>query len=217
MSEDIIIRPYLPADRDAVRSISIRTAFLETPRGHIEEDDEILADVLTEYFTDFEPESCFVAVSGQRVVGYIIGTTDALKMGKVLRAKIIPALIVKIVRRGVLLKKKNLKFFFSLTGSFLKGEFRYPDFAQEFPAMLHINIEEEFRHHHIGARLIETYLSYLHDHKINGVHFGTLSEGGAKFFEHLGFALLFQGKRTYLRSYLGRDVAFYIFGKKLVP
>ena len=212
---DVLIRPYQIQDKEAVRSISRETSFLEHPRQDIVDDDEVLADVLVGYFIVHEPESCFVAVCEGQVVGYIVG----LKNVRVARGmKVSNALFqfsIKIILRGTLLKRKNFIFFCRFMQSFFKGEFSYPDFSKEYPATLHINVLKKYRGQDIGSRLMRTYLDYLKNSNIRGVHLGTFSDGASVFFERLGFQQLFRGKKTYLQSYVGKDVNFYIYGKKL--
>ena len=82
---EVVIRTYNPADRNSVRTISCRTSFLEFDRKMFFDDDEVLADVLTLYFTDYEPQSCFIAESGNKVIRYVSGTVNAAAMGRVVR------------------------------------------------------------------------------------------------------------------------------------
>ena len=97
----------------------------------------------------------------------------------------------------------------------MKGGFRDPDFSQEYPATLHINIKEGFRGLDLGAKLMDAYLDYLKAERIPGVHLATMSDRGANFFWRQGFALLYTGKRSYFRHILHKDVPLYIYGKKL--
>lgn len=216
MSEtDYIIRKFEVKDRNAIRRISCETSFLEYPRKLIFDDDEVLADVLTLYFTDYEPESCFLAVCEGKVVGYILGSKNVMEMERINNSKIIIPLFIKAVQRGIFFRRHNLKFFFHILKSLLRTEFYMPDFRKAFPATLHINIDKEYRGKGMGEKLIETYESYLKKEKIKGVHFGTLSERTKIFFTKLGFTILFQKKRTYLKPYLGKEINFYVFGKRL--
>ena len=198
-----------------MRDISCSTSFLEMSREQIFSDDEILADSLTLYFTNYEPESCFVAVINNNAIGHIIGSKDAKVMNRITNAKIIPHLFIKALQRKVFFKWVNLRFFFYVLRSLLKREFFMPDFSKELPATLHINIDKTYRGQGIGEKLIEPYLTYLKQEEIHGVHFGTLSEGARRFFTKMGFSILFQSKRTYLKPYLGEEINFYVFGKKL--
>ncbi|MCK4241225.1 MAG: hypothetical protein KAX30_06350, partial [Candidatus Atribacteria bacterium] len=103
----IKIRNYQIEDRDAIRKISLETILLGEYRTSIF-DDEILADILTIYFTDYEPLSCFVAVKGNQVIGYIMGAQDVRKMRRLIKYKIVPRLMYKALCRRQLLRRNNL-------------------------------------------------------------------------------------------------------------
>ncbi len=197
-----------------MRRISCETAFAQLKPGVVFSDNEILADALTLYYTDHEPESCFVAIAQNQVVGYIIGTKDISIMEQISRKKVFPGLIWKALRRGFFLNIGNLKFLFYCLASVLRREFVMPDFSKKFPAMLHINIASDYRASGVGERLIKTFEEYLKEQGASGVHFGTFSEGAKDFFIKMGFNILFQGKRSYLKPYLGKEINFYIFGKQ---
>jgi ribosomal protein S18 acetylase RimI-like enzyme len=213
MDENIIIRSFSVQDRESVRRISCETAFVEGLRGKVFSDDEILADALTSYFTDYEPQSCFVAVANDKVAGYIIGAKDSAAMERAFNRRILPGLLMKAFRRGIFFSRKNLYFFWRCLASILKGEFRSPDFSREFPAILHINLDKNFRGQNTGSKLIARFLEYLRAEGISGVHLGTLSDGASIFFTKSGFSLLFKSKRSYLKGYIGRDLNYYVFGK----
>lgn len=170
---------------------------------------------MTLYFTDYEPESCFVSVQDKKVVGYIIGSTNVSKMDQISNSKILTPLFMKALRKGIFFRWRNLKFFFRILKSSIKGEFFMPNFREKFPATLHINLEKEFRGRGIGEKLIETYLNFLKEEGVHGIHCGTFSEGAKDFFLKMGFTVLFQSKRTYLKSYLGKEINFYVFGREL--
>ncbi len=209
------IRQFRKEDREPLRRISCETAFLEIPRRIIFTDDEVLADALTLYFTDYEPGSCFVAQSCGKVVGYIIGSKDVRTMGAVFNTKIFPSLLAKAWRKKIFFHKTNLRFLFLILRSAARREFSMPDFSREFPAALHINLADNFRGQGLGRALVEHYLDYLKQNKISGVHFGTISDKARGFFTKAGFRELFKNRRTYLQPYTGRESTFYIFGMKL--
>jgi ribosomal protein S18 acetylase RimI-like enzyme len=214
-SNGILIRSFKSVDRDDVRRISCETAFLGEPRELFFDDDEILADGLTLYFTDYEPDSCFVAVESEEVIGYIIGTTDVAVMQRIFRLKVAPRLLVKALRKGVVFRRNTVKLLMHVTAGFFKGEFSTPHFSRQYPATLHVNIDENFRGRKIGKQLVEHYLSFLRGKAVRGVHFGTMSEEAKTFFTRLGFTVLSNRKRSYLKYRLGRDVTHYVFGKTL--
>ena len=67
------IRNYRPSDREAVRTLCCSTGFLGEPIDPVYEDRELFADFLTTYYTDHEPESCFVLEIEGRISGYLLG------------------------------------------------------------------------------------------------------------------------------------------------
>lgn len=212
---NILIRKFKDTDREDTRRISCQTAFPQKHREDIFEDKEILADFLTLYFTDYEPDSCFVADIKEKVVGYIFGSTDTAVMRRIFSVKIMPRLIVKAVHRGTLFKSTTRRFLLHLVVSFLKGEFFLPDFSKQYPATLHVNVNEDFRRQRIGTQLVEYYIGFLKEKRVGGIHFGVMSEAAKNFFTRFGFDVLFASGRTYLRPYIGRDITYCILGKAL--
>jgi GNAT superfamily N-acetyltransferase len=215
MDKDFLIRPYQAGDRAAVREISWQTAFRGESADAYFVGKEIFQDFLTQYFTDEEPQSSFVADAGGEVVGYIIGATNTRRVARFYNRQM-PFFIFRAFARGIFFNRKSGAFVFSCVRSFFKGEFRQPDFSREYPATLHINLKEGHRGGRIGAGLIADYLEYLKKERIPGVHFATISEQACHFFKKQGFALVFEGKRSYFRFFLGKDIPVYIFAKKIV-
>ena len=213
-ADNIIVRKYDVKDREAVRKISCDTAFLENSSAFVD-DLEVLADALTMYFTDFEPGSCFVACDNGRVVGYLTGAKNIRQMNRVFNAKILPQILSKCFERGLFFRKKTSKFFLNSLISFLRGEFFAPDFSRQYPAILHINIDKNYRGRRVGEKLIASFIRFLKENNIKGVHLSTFSEGAKEFFIKQGFKILFSSKRSYMHYYLGRYVLCYVLAKNL--
>jgi len=211
----LVIRKYGSRDRPAVRRICCETALMGEPSALFFDDDEIFADALTAYFTDYEPESCFVAEYGQAVVGYLAGAKDAGGADKIFACKLAAPLLLKALQRGVFWHKKNAKFLFRVLLSLTKGEFKAPDFSKDYPAILHINIVKGCRAAGIGSKLINAYLDHLRSEGVEGVHLATMSEAAGGFFEKIGFKPLFEKGRSYLRRILGKDIKVRIYGMRI--
>lgn len=208
------IRKYAPGDREAVRKIAYETSLLERPELFVE-DEEIVADALTLYFTDYEPEACFVADHGGTVVGYLTGAKNAEKMLKTFNSKITWRLLRKAARKGLLIKVSFLKFAWQIGISMLKGEFRMPPYSKQFQALYHINLAKEYRGGGIGGRLVKEFERYLIDNHINSVHVGTMTDGAKEFFVKNGYRILFKSQRSYLRHKTQEIIPFYVLGKEL--
>jgi len=61
--KSFMIRSYRTSDRTAVRRLCCQTGFLGDPIDPVYEDRQLFADFLTTYYTDHEPESCFLLAS----------------------------------------------------------------------------------------------------------------------------------------------------------
>ena len=211
-----MIRKYEGRDRAEIRRIAYDTAFMGRTGAIFFDDHEILTDALTLYFTDHEPQSCFVAESDNKVVGYLIGAKSAAFLDKVFIAKIAASLFLKSVLRGTFFSRKNIVFIARCLFGLFSGEFNTPDVNRQYPAILHINIDESFRRLDLGSKLINAYLDYLKKEKVNGVHLATMSENSGAFFEAQGFTLLHKAQRSYFRHILKHDIPVYLYGKKLI-
>jgi ribosomal protein S18 acetylase RimI-like enzyme len=208
------IRNYQSEDRKIVREISVESSIFSEFRDAIFSDD-IIADLLTLYFTDYEPQSCFVAEKKGQVIGYVLGTKDIRKMRKSMKYRILPGLARKVISNGHFLRKNNFILMKKMLSSLIKGEFKVPDFASEYPATLHINIKAQYRGHHLGSLLVDHFLDCLKKNNIHGIHFGVLSEGAKRFFLKLNFEILFEGEYTFLRYLTGENFPHYIMGKHI--
>jgi GNAT superfamily N-acetyltransferase len=209
------IRKYREKDRKAIRDISVKTSFLGNPIEFFINDYELIADVLTLYYTDYEPESCFVAESSGEVIGYLTGAANVRLKNNIFRYRVMPAIIKRALSGKVFMNRNTLKYIFSTFISFLKGEFSTPDFSEEYPATLHVNVGKDYRGIGIGRRLILEYLDCLEEFGVSGLHFRTKSKRAKIFFHKLGFNILYKGTFSYMRYYMGKDIPYYIFGKKL--
>src|SRR5437762_5544472 len=68
------IRSYRDSDREAVRKLCCQTGFLGEPIDPVYEDRQLFADFLTTYYTDHEPESCFLLEIDGEIRGYLLGS-----------------------------------------------------------------------------------------------------------------------------------------------
>jgi GNAT superfamily N-acetyltransferase len=211
---EIVVRPYRERDRQAVRRIAWETAFMGKPADAFFSDRKLFEDFLTIYFTDYEPESCFVADDAGSVVGYLIGAKDEHRIASVMMARVVPRLFLRLlVRDSFLLKQIN--FIFRVIVSSIRGEFKGEDFYRDYPAVLHVNLNEDSRGKGAGKRLIAAYIDYLKQASVCGVHLATMSPDAGAFFEKQGFVLLARYTRSYFRHITGSDSEVMIYGLTL--
>lgn len=210
-----MIRPYQPEDRDEVRRICYETSFQGRP-DLFKINRDFVADVLTSYYLDYEPDLCFVAVDDQqRVAGYIFGARNKRAMLPIWRWKMLPFFMKCLFQRGVFLSAEFWRLMIRAAWSVLRGECLVPDCSRDYPALLHINLRPDSRGSGIGRLLIETFLRQLSSANVIGVHLSTSSDEAKKFFESNGFRVFHTTRRTYYRYKLGHDITHYLMVKKI--
>lgn len=207
----IQIRPYRESDREAVRKIFCDTAFMGSPMEVFIDDRQLMGDFLTLYYTDYEPESLFVAESQGQIIGCLAGCVDSALKEKTWQQKIFLQLILSVIRKGLIFRNKSLKLAFYSAQSFFRGEFNWPAIPREYPAHLHINIAEGFRRESAGSKLMAAFLEYLKKRNVRGLHVATFSEQGSRFFLKMGFTPLWEKKSSLWRYILHRDVTTCVF------
>lgn len=206
MTSGDVIRPYRPADRDAVRHLCCETGYLGKAIDPVFEDRELFADYLTSFYTDWEPESTFVLEQNGEVKGYLMGS-----------------------RRPFLQQFYN--FFLNLS-LFARGVFRYPRYKKaskafvrwvllnawrEVPAAprriphFHFNMLPEVQGFGTAREILVQFLNHLRAHGETHV-FGQVvtfeERRGAKVFERYGFRVLEKKEITKYRAH--RDEPVYL-------
>lgn len=218
---DFIVRSYRPADREAVRYICCETGFMGEPGEVFFEGRDVFADMWTSYWTDYEPESCFVAELDGRVVGYLLGCVDTNRYERIFSKDIRPRLLRKALRQGFFMKRKNMVYLYKLLRSHFRKELAAPmgRIKSEYPAHLHNNIADPWlRGRGIGSALMNAYLDYLRSRGVKGVHLGTTSHNkqAVPFYKSGGFEEIYRNRLTCYDHVLKNEELYLLyFGKRL--
>lgn len=194
MAEEIIIRPYRVSDRQSVRKICCDTADRGEPMESFFNDRKILADMVTSYYTDFEPESTWVADVDGRVVGYLMGCLDTRRYLKIMSWRISPRIILSAIMRGLLFEEKTLRLLRVAFKSMQLGGFKRKIPLDQYAAHMHVDIDKNFRGKGIGKKLTEAFFQAAQGKGVKGIHLSVRGDnsGGRKFFEKVGFRPLGQ-------------------------
>src|SRR5476651_1918468 len=121
MGKGLQIRPYEPKDRAGLRQICCDTADAGQPVERFFPDREVFADLLTNYYTEFEPRSTFVADNGGEVVGYTTGCLDTKHFLRIMKWRIVPAIFFKALLRGTLWHPQTVRLLRTNLGLWLKS------------------------------------------------------------------------------------------------
>lgn len=181
------IRPYRPADREAVRHICCETGFSGEPVEPLFSDRQLFADFLTRYYTDHEPESSLVAEHRGRVVGYLTGCLRhrhhalvQLWIGVVVAARSLWRLA-----RG----RYDAKDRAYVRWCFFRAYRELPS-GPPRAAHLHLNLLRPYRSHGVGLRLLIPFLEELRRRGVGRVY-GRVETGEGRrperVFRRLGF------------------------------
>lgn len=161
------VRPYSPADRDAIRYICCETGFSGNPIDPLFSDREVFADFLTRYYTDWEPESSWVAEVDGRVVGYLLACARYRyhKWAEFcILASLVPKVLWRLIRgRYDAPTKKYLQW--CLTN----GRKETPA-APKQSAHFHFNILPEYRNSGLGMQLVKTMVNNLRARGVKQVY-----------------------------------------------
>lgn len=189
MNDGIVIRLYASGDRASVRRICQDTADRGGPVTGFYPDGELVADLVTRYYTDIEPRYSWVAEAEGRVIGYVTAALDTHAFRRTLNWRIGPWAVLKAIGRGALFTRpawNMLRAAFKPRG---QKVIPHPPLPPAYPAHVHLNIAEGFRGHHVGERLMEAALAQMAARGIPGVHAGVRADNprACAFFEHMDF------------------------------
>ena len=217
MSASVVIRPYEPRDRDALRRIACDTAERGQPVERFFRDREVFADLVTRYYTDDEPQTAWAAECEGRVIGYLTGCLDTPRYRRVMIRRVIPRVILKAIAHGALVSGEMWRLLGAGVVTWLGGGCRRQTFLRCYPAHLHVNVQEGFRGQRVGRRLVERFYEQARAAGCEGVHAVVREDNqpACRFFEWMGFAILSRRTVTMLggRGFRQRQAA--IYGKRL--
>jgi GNAT superfamily N-acetyltransferase len=183
-----VIRLYEPRDREAVREICRATAYGGEGAGMIEP--ELFVDLLTRYFTDLADRSLWVAVRGERVVGYLAGCLDERRFRRAQTRRVVPSALTRaMLGRGLLARRELWRLLASFPGFVDAGGMRAAPYETAYPGHLHVNLLDGFRGRSLGSSLVESFLAEARAHGMPGVRAVVYesNQPARRFFERLGF------------------------------
>ena len=192
--QGILVRPYQPADRGPLRSVCCDTAILGDPIDVVFPDREIVADLLSSYYTDHEPQAAWVAEREGVVGGYLTGCLNSRRYQRMMRWRIVPRTALKAALKGLLVEPATWRLFRAAVRTLQLGVWSEPEEIEHYPAHLHMNLKPYLRGQHLGEQLLDHFLAYARANNIPGACAAVRSDNPAacKFFQRQGFRELFR-------------------------
>jgi GNAT superfamily N-acetyltransferase len=164
----VLIRPYSPDDRSAVRQISCETAFMGGSIERQYRDVESLADILTAHYTDHEAQNALVAEQDGQVVGYLLSCRDARRVTP-------PGNYAwkHVFTRGVCFRPGTARFYFlsglDMIADAFRGGAPKIDFDR-YPCHTHSNFKPGWRGGGVGTEMFYRLFDHYKRQGVRGMH-----------------------------------------------
>ena len=217
-SADVHVRLYTPADRPAIRRLCWETGDRGRPLEEVFSDRETVADLLTRYYTDEDSTATWVAESQGGVVGYLTGCLDDVRYRQAMLRRILPHTVGWAIRRGALGRLQTWRLLCAIALTWRRGGFDRPPLVHDqYPAHLHLNLQDGFRGRQIGQRLLESFLAQARRERVAGMHAAVRSTNhrACRFFERSKFAVLSRHPSAMLGAAAGGDDETILYGLRL--
>jgi ribosomal protein S18 acetylase RimI-like enzyme len=186
------IRPYRPADIDALYEICLQTGDGGQDATSLHEDLRLPGHCFAAPYALFEPSLAFIAEDTSGVAGYVIGALDSQAFEKRLERDWWPGLRARYpepppgIPSGEWTPDQRI-------AHIIHHPFGTPDkLAASYPSQLHINLLPRLQALGYGRRMIETLIAALRDQGSVGVHLhvSLRNQRAASFYQHIGFTRL---------------------------
>jgi len=188
-----LIRRYMACDRGIVRRLVIACADRRVVPTCLDSNPRLVADVLTRYYVDFEPEACWVADDpGSGVVGYLFGCLSTRRRFRAMAGRIIPAIILRTIFTGVVFSCPMGQLAWAGLRSWKSGHAVKSQAALHYPAHLHVGVHPDYRRQGVGRELVLQFVDQARAEGIPGIHASVVKANlpACSLFRSLGFDVL---------------------------
>ncbi|MCA2212274.1 GNAT family N-acetyltransferase [Jidongwangia harbinensis] len=195
------IRPYRPADLDAIYDICARTADSGSDARGKYLDDRLPGDVFAAPYVTLEPQHAHLLDDGTGTpVGYILGTADTAGFTRRYRAEWIPAIAGRYPEPA----DPPVTADDVMLGLHLYPERMLVPELADYPAHLHIDLLPDWQGKGWGRGLMDAFLAGVRKAGAARVHLGMApsNTGALAFYRRLGFTEIPMSNPNVL--YLGR-------------
>jgi ribosomal protein S18 acetylase RimI-like enzyme len=165
-----VIRPYRPADLEALYRICLLTGDAGADASALYEDGRLIGEIYAAPYAVLSPGTALVAEDAEGVAGYIVGPTDTRAFETAMERDWWPALRARHRDPGG-------SYFDLAPDDRLRWLFHRPArapgaLAGPYPAHLHINLLPRLQGQGLGARLMDAWLQGMRVRGARGAHLG---------------------------------------------
>jgi len=181
-----VIRPYQPADYDAVSAICTQTAEAGGDATGLYVSDELMPDIFVRPYVTLEPSLAFVVDDGA-VGGYLVGTADTRSFVQRFTSDWLPGFAARYEHTEPVVTKDDLiRHLGFWPERMLIAE------IDDYPAHLHIDLLPRLQGQGLGRQLIERLTDALRARGVPGLHLSmdAANTNARAFYDRLGFTEL---------------------------
>lgn len=153
---DLKIRQANLTDLPFINDICLKTGLNGQDASEVFSHPDIVGHYYAEPYIHFELDACFVIDDGSRPQGYIVGTSSTRNFNDWMNAKWLPAIRKKypVNTNPESDLEKNLI-------NTIHTDCSFPDFLNQYPGHLHIDLLQPVRRKGFGKKLMEEFIDKL--------------------------------------------------------
>ncbi|MFE4449365.1 GNAT family N-acetyltransferase [Streptomyces sp. NPDC056796] len=189
MTPTASVRPYRPADQEALAEICVRTADNGGDSTHLYPDPGLMPALFAAPYAHLEPELAFVLDDGAgHAVGYVLGTADTRRFADAFRQVWLPLVRDRFPEPGGAPGTLTE----AMTSLLHRPERMVLPELEEYPAHLHIDLLPPWQRRGHGRALMAAFLDALRRKGVRAVHLSMLTANtpARAFYDRLGFQVI---------------------------
>ena len=180
----LTLRPYQPADLDALYRICVETGNAGQDASPLHSDLQLVGHIYAAPYGVLEPANVFVAEDDDGVAGYVVGTHDTDRFTARLESEWWPALRARYTNAEGMTAADR-----SRISSIMSPSHSPAELVAAYPAHIHMNLLPRLRGQRVGTRLLDLWIDQARAAGVKGIHLGAsaTNTGGIAFWTRSGF------------------------------
>ena len=184
---ELHIRQASISDLPYINEICLKTGLGGNDASESVSDKHIIAQYFATPYLYFEIDSCFVLENKSAPVGYILGVKSTIRFNHWMNKAWLPD-----VRKLYPASMKSISNFEKFLIDLIHKDCNLPDFLNDYPSHLHIDLLPIAQQKGYGKKLIMTFISNLKASGSSGLHLavGIKNKSAIAFYKAIGFEVL---------------------------
>ena len=183
-------RCFATSDKKALYQICLKTGDAGKDASQIFRDVNLLGDLYVGPYLEYPSGLAWTIEDEVGICGYVLGVANTLAYHRWHLNHWLPR-----IRKGRRLPEKDEDDWTmddTLLASLFEFEFDHPDWLEQFPAHIHIDLLPRVQGRGLGTRFVREMLDAFCDQNCRGVHLGMHPENhkALSFYQKLGFEVL---------------------------